>query len=110
MRYSSGQLYYETMTPAYGNNTVFTIYSHSVSNPGMPSTKVLDVGSDPFCASQGNNPHSTPVSGPFTEPGWAVYLDGRYLAAQKMVTNGSTTVRRVKIGMMSAGTTLTLFA
>jgi hypothetical protein len=110
MRYSSGQLYYETMTPAYGNNTVFTIYSHSVSNPGMPSTKVLDVGSEPFCASQGNNPNSPPVSGPFRGPGWDVSLDGKYLAAQTMVTNGSTTAGSVKVVMLSAGTTLTLFA
>ncbi len=110
MRYSSGRLYYETMTPAYGNNTVFTIYSHSVSNPGMPSTKVLDVGSEPFCASQGNNPNSPPVSGPFTAPGWDVSLDGKYLAAQTMVTNGGTTAGSVKVLMLSAGTTLALFA
>ena len=108
MRYSSGQLYYETMTPSQGgNNTVYTIYSHSISNPGMSSTKVLDVGSEPFCASQGNNP---PVSGPFTEPGWDVSLDGKYLAAQTMVTNGSTTAGSVKVLMLSAGTMLTLFA
>ncbi len=110
MRYSSGQLYYETMTPAVGNNTTFTIYSHSISNPGMPSTKVLDVGSEPFCASQGNNPNSPPVSGPFIEPGWDVSLDGKYLAAQTMVTNGSTTTGSVKVVMLPAGTTLTLFA
>ncbi len=108
MRYSSGQLYYETMTPPYsGNNTVYSIYSHSISNPGMPSTKVFDVGSEPFCVSQGNNP---PVSGPFTEPGWDVSPDGKYLAAQTMVTNGSTTMGSVKVVMLFAGTTLTLFA
>lgn len=108
MRYSSGQLYYETMTPSYGgNNTAYTIYSHSISNPGMPSTKVLDVGSEPFCVSQGNN---QPVTGPFTEPGWDVSQDGKYLAAQTIATNGSTTVGSVKVLMLFAGTTLTLFA
>ena len=107
MRYSSGQLYYENMTPAYGNNTVFTIYSQSLSNPGMPSTKVFDVGSEPFCASQGNNP---PVSGPFIEPGWDVSIDGKYLVIQTMITNGSTTTGSVKVLMLSTGKTLAIFA
>ncbi|HLX56552.1 MAG TPA: hypothetical protein VKR83_05980 [Ktedonobacteraceae bacterium] len=110
MRYSSGQLYYETMIGGGTNNTVFTIYSHSVSNPAMPGTKVLDVGSEPFCASQGNNPNSPPVSGPFREPGWDISPDGKYLAAQTMVTSGSTTTGSVKVVMLSTGTTLTLFA
>src|SRR5260370_37659647 len=110
MRYSSGQLYYETMTPAYGNNTVFTIYSHSVSNPGMPSTKVLDVGSEPFCASQGNNPNSPPVSGPFSGPGWDVSLDGKYLARHAMVTNRSTTGGSGKVVMLSSVTPVTVIA
>jgi hypothetical protein len=46
----------------------------------MTASKVLSVGSEPWCASQ--------QSGPYEKPGWDVSMDGEQLAAQMITASG----------------------
>ncbi|GAC1568347.1 MAG: hypothetical protein NVS3B14_17270 [Ktedonobacteraceae bacterium] len=81
IRYSSGQLYYQLVTRPFGLQSQLTIYRHSVDQPAAASIKVLDMGSEAWCASQQENA--------FIYPGWDVSPDGQQLAAQVIQASGT---------------------
>jgi len=103
VRYSSGQLFYQVIVHAFGQQSQVIIYRHSVAHPEMPSSKVLEMGTEPWC-----NP---PQSGPYIKPGWDVSTDGEQLVAQ-MIIDGSPTsgVASISALKLNDGSTTALFA
>lgn len=80
MHYSSEQLFYSVVVHPFGKQSQIVIYRHSLTQPAMTASKVLSVGSEPWCASQ--------QSGPYEKPGWDVSMDGEQLAAQMITASG----------------------
>ena len=103
MRYSSGQMFYQVVANAYGQQSQIAIYSHSVDHPEMPSSKVLEMGTEAWC--------DIPQSGPYIKPGWDVSVDGEQLVAQ-MIVNGSQNSGVTSISALNLkdGSTTALFA
>lgn len=103
MRYSSGQLYYQVVAHPFEQQSQLTIYRHSVDQPGVASSKVLDMGSEAWCGSQLGNA--------FSSPGWDVSPDGQQLAAQVMQTStGGQTTSTVETLNIADGSTTGLLA
>ncbi len=107
MRYSNGQLYYETMTYVAGSNQLYnhTIYSHSVMHSNAPTVKVFDAGTQLFCdVAHGN-------AGQFREPGWDISPDGQHLVVQKVVRNGQgKETSSIQSIALQSGASITLFS
>ena len=103
MRYSSGQLFYQVVVNAYEQQSQIVIYRHSVDHPEMPSSKVLEMGTEGWC--------DLPRSGPYIKPGWDVSADGEQLVAQ-MIVNGSQNSGMTNISALDLkdGSTTALFA
>ncbi len=80
LRYSSGQLFYQVVTHPFEQQSQIILYSHSLAHPETQSKQLLQMGSEPWCA--------TPQSGPFVKPGWDVAPDGQQLVAQMITANG----------------------
>jgi hypothetical protein len=80
MHYSSEQLFYEAVVHPFEQQSQIVIYRHSLTQPGMAASKVLLVGSEPWCAAQ--------QSGPYEKPGWDVSMDGEQLAVQMITASG----------------------
>ncbi len=102
MRYSSGQLFYQIIVHPFEQHSTFMIYSRPVMQPGAVSQKVLEMGSEPWCATQ--------QSGPYMKPGWDISQDGEQLAAQVVTAEGSTGVSSVQVYNLNVGSTTQLFA
>jgi len=107
MRYSNGQLYYETFNPVPGSSVLYdhVIYSHSVTHPNEQTFKVLDAGTQVFCdVAHGN-------AGLYRETGWDISPDGQHLVVQEIVKNnqGKETSSIQSISLRS-GTPITLFS
>jgi hypothetical protein len=103
IRYSSGQLFYQVIVHAFGQQSQVIIYRHSVVHPEMPSSKVLEMGTEPWC--------NLPQSGPYIKPGWDVSPDGGQLVAQ-MIIDGSPAsgVASISVLNLNDGSTTALFA
>lgn len=103
MRYSSGQLFYQVVVHALGQQSQIMIYRHSVVHPEMASNKVLEMGTEPWC--------NLPQSGPYIKPGWDVSADGEQLVAQ-MIIDGSPSsgVTSISVLDLKDGLTTALFA
>ncbi len=103
MRYSSGQLFYQVIEHPFGQQSQIVIYRHSVAYPEMPSSKVLEMGTEPWC--------NLPRSGPYVKPGWDVSADGEQLVAQ-MIIDGSPNAGVASISVLDLkdGSTTALFA
>ena len=103
VRYSSGQLFYQVVVHALGQQSQIVIYSHSVAHPAMPSSKVLEMGTEPWC--------NLPQSGPYIKLGWDVSADGEQLVAQ-MIIDGSPGSGMTNISVLDLkdGLTTPLFA
>src|SRR5262249_14272647 len=79
------------------------IYRLAVTQPGAKASKLLSVGSEPWCASQG--------SGPYIKPGWDVSADGEQLAAQMVMASGpGQAVGSIQVLNMSDGAATSLLA
>lgn len=102
MRYSSGQLFYQVIVHPFEQQSQIVIYRHSVVHPEMPSSKVLEVGSEGWC--------DLPQSGPYVRPGWDVAADGEQLVAQ-MIMSGSLNSGATSISVLDLndGSTTALF-
>ena len=77
VRLRNGQLFYEAVTHPYEQQSQLAIYSHSVTNPGQQSSKLLDVGSEAWCSMQ--------ASSPYVFPAWDVSPDGEQVAVQMLL-------------------------
>jgi hypothetical protein len=64
IHYSSEQLFYEVVVHPFEQQSQIVIYRHSLTQPTMTASKVLSVGSEPWCAAQQN--------GPYEKSGWDV--------------------------------------
>ena len=102
MRYSSGQLFYQVIVHAFEQQSQVIIYRHSVVHPEVPSSKVLEMGTEPWC--------DLPQSGPYIKLGWDVSSDGEQLVAQ-MIIDGSPTsgVTSISVLDLNDGSTTALF-
>ena len=81
LRYSSGQLFYQVVVHPFEQQSQLVLYSHSVTHPETQSKQLLQMGSEPWCA--------TSRSGSFVRPGWDVAPDGQQLVAQMITASSS---------------------
>ena len=103
LRYSSGQLFYQVIVHAFEQQSQFIIYQHSVVHPEAPSSKVLEMGTEPWC--------DLPQSGAYVKPGWDVSSDGEQLVAQLIIAGNSTSgVASISALNLKDGSTTALFA
>jgi hypothetical protein len=103
MRYRSGQLFYQVVVHAFEQHSQFVIYRHSVAQTAMPGSKVLETGSEPWCAAQ--------QSGPYVKPGWDVSPDSEQLVAQMIMADGPTSgVSNIQVMNLKDASTTGLFA
>ncbi len=110
LRYSSGQLYYQVIEadPQNSKNIKFVIYSHSTLHPELPDTRVLDAGSEPLDDIQIMGP--TPTCAQFTNPGWDISPDGKYLVAQMLLTDNAGHVSSsIRVLNLTDSSMVTLF-
>lgn len=101
MRYSSGQLFYQIIVHPFEQHSTFVIYSHSVTQAGVASQKVLETGSESWCTTQ--------QSGPYMKPGWDISQDGEQLAVQMVTANDSTGLSSIQVQDLNDGSTTQLF-
>ncbi len=103
LRYSSGQLFYQVIVHPFEQQSQFILYSHSIAHPEMQSKQILQMGSEPWCA--------TPQAGSFVKPGWDVAPDGQQLVAQMITATGSSqAVGTVQALNLNDNSTTGLFA
>ncbi len=103
LRYSSGQLFYQTVVHPFEQQSQIVLYSHSVTHPETQSKQLLQMGSEPWCA--------VPQAGPFVTPGWDVAADGQQLVAQMITATGSNqAVGTVQTLNLNDNSTTGLFA
>lgn len=91
LRYSSGQLFYQVIEadPINSKNILFVIYRHSTLHPELPSTKVLETGSEPIPVVGGTNVGPSAACPLITNPGWDISPDGKRLVAQMLLTDNA---------------------
>ncbi|GAC1434117.1 MAG: hypothetical protein PVS3B3_06880 [Ktedonobacteraceae bacterium] len=82
LRYSSGQLFYQVVVHPFEQQSQLLLYSRSLKQPEQQSKQLLQMGSEPWCA--------TPQAGSFVRPGWDIAPDGQQLVAQLITVSGST--------------------
>ncbi|GAC1389055.1 MAG: hypothetical protein NVS4B11_06600 [Ktedonobacteraceae bacterium] len=82
LRYSSEQLFYQVVVHPFEQQSQIVLYSHSLTHPETQSKQLLQMGSEPWCA--------TPQGGAFVKPGWDVAPDGQQLVAQMITATGSS--------------------
>ncbi len=103
LRYSSEQLFYQAVVHPFGQQSQIILYSHSLTHPEMQSKQLLQMGSEPWCA--------TPQSGAFVKPGWDVAPDGQQLVAQMIQAAGpAQAAGTVQTLNLNDGSTTGLFA
>jgi len=103
LRYSSGQLFYQVVVHPFEQQSQIVLFSHSVTHPDMQSKQLLQMGSEPWCA--------TPQAGAFVMPGWDVASDGQQLVAQMITANGSNqSVGTIQVLNLNDNSTRGLFA
>jgi len=103
MRYSSGQLFYQVIVHAFEQQSQFIIYQRSVDHPEAPSSKVLEMGTEPWCDLQ--------QIAPYVKPGWDVSSDGEQLVAQMIIAGDSTSgIASISALNLKDGSTTALFA
>jgi len=103
LRYSSGQLFYQVVVHPFRQQSQIILYSHSLAHPEMQSKQLLQMGSEPWCA--------TPQNGAFVKPGWDVAPDGQQFVAQMIQSTGPTQAAgTVQTLNLDDGSTTGLFA
>lgn len=103
LRYGSGQLFYQTVVHPFEQQSQIALYSHSLIHPEMQSKQLLQMGSEPWCA--------TPQAGAFVTPGWDVASDGQQLVAQMITaTSSSQAVGTIQTLNLNDNSTTGLFA
>lgn len=104
LRYSNEQLFYQVVVHPFGQQSQLLIYRRSVQQPQAASSKVLQVGSEAWCASA--------QSTGFVRPGWDVSADGQQIVSQTIVTanSNSSVIGAVQTMNMQDGTTTSLFS
>lgn len=99
--YSSEQLFYQVVMHPFEQQSQVAIYRHSISHPEMQSSKVLQMGTEPWCA---------PQSGPYIRPGWDISPDGEQLVAQMITATGpDQAVGTIQTLNLNDGSTTALF-
>ena len=104
LRYSNEQLFYQVVVHPFGQQSQLLMYRRSVQQPQAASSKVLQVGSEAWCASA--------QSAGFIRPGWDVSPDGQQIVSQIIVAanNNGSVVGTVQVMNMQNGTTTSLFS
>ena len=103
LRYSSGQLFYQVVVHPFEQQSQLILYSYSLAHPETQSKQLLQMGSEPWCA--------TPQAGAFVRPGWDVAPDGQQLVAQMITSTGSAqAVGTIQALNLSDNSTTGLFA
>ncbi len=103
LRYSNGQLFYQVVVHPFEQQSQVVIYRHSVSHPEMQSSKILQIGTEPWCA--------LPQSGPYIKPGWDISSNGEQLVTQMITATSSTqAVGTIQTLNLEDGSTTALFA
>ena len=104
LRYSNEQLFYQVVVHPFGQQSQLLIYRRSLQQSQAVNSKVLQIGSEAWCASaQGAG---------FVRPGWDVSPNGEQIVSQTIVTassNGSA-VGAIQVLNMQDGVTTPLFS
>lgn len=89
MRYSSGQLYYQVVTQPFTPQSHIVILRHSLLHPQLASERILDAGSEGWCATQQSSPNM--------RPGWDISPDGEQLVAQLLGADGTSSIQALDV-------------
>lgn len=104
MRYSNEQLFYQVIVHPFEQHSSFVIYSHPVNHPEVSSTKVIETGSESWCATQQS------AATTYMKPGWDVSTDGEQLAAQVTTVTNATGLSSIQVLDLHDSLTTQLFA
>ncbi len=103
LRYSNEQLFYQIVVHPFEQQSQVVIYRHSLTHPDAQSTKLTQMGSEPWCTTQ--------QSGSFVRPGWDITPNGEQLVTQGIAANGpDQSVGMVQSLSLNDGSTTALFA